>query len=272
MPPQPAARVTSRQNPLVTRFRDAAREPRGDGSVLVEGATLLDEAHRAGWAIEVVAFTQNALADPAVGRSVQALRHDVTRVLVSEPVLQALSPARTPSGVVALARGRAWTLADVLTADAALLVIAIDVQDPGNVGAIVRAAEAAGATGVIAAGTSAAPFGWKALRGAMGSAFRLPVLRAPEVEDVLRPCRDRGMRVIATATDGVPLHRVSLDEPCAILLGAEGTGLPQALVEAADTRLTIPMHAPVESLNVAVAAGIILYEARRQRTARGDRR
>jgi RNA methyltransferase, TrmH family len=271
MPPQPALRVISRQNPLVTRFRDAARQPTRERPVLVEGATLLEEAHRAGWIIEVVAFTESAAADTAVARLVEGFSPEVTRLLVSERVLEAMSPARSPSGVVALARGRAWTLGAVLAADPALVVIAVDVQDPGNVGAIVRAAEAAGATGVIAAGTSAAPFGWKALRGAMGSAFRLPVLRLLDIDEGIGACRGRGMRLIATATDGVPLDGVALHEPCAILVGAEGTGLPQALVDAADTRLTIPMQAPVESLNVAVAAGIILYEARRQRTT-GRRR
>ena len=144
----------------------------------------------------------------------------------------------------------------------------MDVQDPGNMGAVVRAAEAAGATGVIASGASADPFGWKALRGAMGSTFRLPVLRVPDVEEVLRACRGHGLRIIATALRGTPVTEVALDGACAVLLGAEGTGLPHALVDAADTRLTIPMQAPVESLNVAVAAGIILYEARRQRGRR----
>jgi RNA methyltransferase, TrmH family len=266
MPPQPAVRVTSRQNPHVTRFRDAARQPTTDGPVLIEGATLLDEAHRAGWVIELVAFTERAMADTAAARLVGELPPEVTRLLVSDRVMEAMSPARTPSGVVALARGHIWTLRDVVAAEHALVVMAVDVQDPGNVGAIVRASEAAGGTGVIAAGTSATPFGWKALRGAMGSACRLPVLRLREVDEGIRACRGRGLRLIATATDGVALDRVRLEEPCAILVGAEGTGLPQALVDAADTRLTIPMHAPVESLNVAVAAGIILYEARRQRT------
>ena len=125
---------------------------------------------------------------------------------------------------------------------------------------------------MIAAGASADPFGWKALRGAMGSAFRLPVVRVPDADEALPRVPARGCRVVATALDGTPLDAVALDEPCAILLGAEGTGLPPALVEAADVRLTIPMQPPVESLNVAVAAGIILYEARRQRTAQRSRR
>ena len=269
MPPQPAARITSRQNPLVTRFRDAAQHTGGtDASVLVEGARLVDEARRAGWAIEAAAFTDTALERDAAAQLFDALAPPITRVLVSERVMAAMSPAHTPSGVVAIARQHPWALDRILTRNGGLVVVAMDVQDPGNVGAVVRAAEAAGAMGVIASGASADPFGWKALRGAMGSTFRLPVLRVPGVEEVLRACRGHGLRIIATALHGTPVTEVALDGACAVLLGAEGTGLPQALVDAADARLTIPMRAPVESLNVAVAAGIILYEARRQRGRR----
>ncbi len=266
MPPQPVARITSRQNALVTRFRDAARRPGGaDDLVLVEGATLVGEASRAGWVIEAAAFTDKALANPEAARLFAALSPDVTRVLVADKVIEAMSPARTPSGVVGLARAARHTLEGVLQTAAPLVVVAVDVQDPGNVGAIIRAAEAAGATGVVATGSSADPFGWKALRGAMGSTFRLPVVLLPAVDEAVTACRARGLHVIATALDGTPIDRVALDGPCAVLVGAEGTGLPQAVVDAADARLTIPMQAPVESLNVAVAAAIILYEARRQR-------
>jgi TrmH family RNA methyltransferase len=273
MPSPPAARVTSRQNPLVTRFRDAARQRGGAGDpLLIEGATLVAEAHAAGWSIEVAAFTDKALAHHEVARLFETLAPGVPCVIAAEPVVEAMSPARTPSGVVALASPRRWTLDEVLAHDGALAVVAVGVQDPGNVGAIVRAAEAAGSTGVIASGMSADPFGWKALRGAMGSAFRLPVVRVPDTDDVLRACRARGLRVIATALDGTPAADVALDVPSAVLVGAEGTGLPQLLVDAADMRLTIPMQPPVQSLNVAVAAGIILYEARRQRALAGGRR
>lgn len=263
MPPQPAARLTSRQHPLVARFRNAARQP-GD-AVLIEGATLVDEARLAGWAIEAVAFTETALAVAGVAALFDTLDAEVTRVLVPSRVIDAMSPAHTPSGVVALARRRAWAIGEILARDAGLVVIAVDVQDPGNVGAIVRAAEAAGATGVIVCGASADPYGWKALRGAMGSAFRLPVVRATDAADAVHACRARGLRIIATTLDGPSIENVALTPPCAVLVGAEGSGLPPALVDAADTRLTIPMEPPVASLNVAVAVGVILYEARRQR-------
>jgi TrmH family RNA methyltransferase len=265
MPLQPALRVTSRQNPLVTRFRNAARSRIAGDPVVIEGVTLVHEAKRAGWTIEVAAFTDRALGDTSVTALFNSLSTDATRVLVPESVMEALSPARTPSGVVALAGGHMPALDHVLSGEQALVVVTVDVQDPGNLGAIVRAAEAAGATGLLACGASADPFGWKALRGAMGSAFRLPLCRVAEPDVALRTCRDRGLRIIATALEGTSIDDVALHHPCAVFLGAEGTGLPPPLIDAADVRLTIPMCSPVASLNVAVAAGIILYAARRQR-------
>jgi TrmH family RNA methyltransferase len=155
--------------------------------------------------------------------------------------------------------------------------VAAGVQDPGNVGAIVRVAEAGGASGEIVTGHSADPYGWKALRGAMGSAFRLPVVREADVDGVLGALRAAGVRVLATAPageaaangGGVVSRRSFSDKPltgaCAFLLGGEGPGLPDAIISSADGVITIPMEPPVESLNVAVSAGLIIYEARRQR-------
>jgi TrmH family RNA methyltransferase len=150
--------------------------------------------------------------------------------------------------------------------------VAAGIQDPGNVGAIVRVAEAGGAAGVIVAGNSADPYGWKALRGAMGSAFRLPIVREPDLDRVLAALRAAGVRVLATApaVNGTILSRRSFsDQPLtgasAFILGGEGPGLPAELIASADGVITIPMEPPVESLNVAVSAGLIIYEARRQR-------
>jgi TrmH family RNA methyltransferase len=155
----------------------------------------------------------------------------------------------------------------VFTGDTPLVVIAVDVQDPGNVGAIARVAEAGGATGLIAAGASADPFGWKALRGSMGSSLRLP-LAAATADAALAEARRFRCRIIAAVPrDGRPLYDVDLTGAVAILIGGEGPGLVGGVADAADERITIPMDAPVESLNTAVAAAVIVYEARRQRTA-----
>jgi TrmH family RNA methyltransferase len=146
------------------------------------------------------------------------------------------------------------------------VLIACDVQDPGNLGAIVRVAEAGGASGVVAAGVSADPFGWKALRGSMGSALRLPIVKQSRVADAIALARDRGCRVVATAPrGGRALFDADLRGSLAVLLGAEGAGLPREVLDSADDQLTIPMNPAVESLNTAVTAALVVYEGRRQR-------
>src|SRR5262249_36962638 len=151
---------------------------------------------------------------------------------------------------------------------APLVVIAVDVQDPGNVGAMARVAEAGGATGMIVAGATADPFGWKALRGSMGSSLRLPLAIA-DADAALGDARGRGCRILATVPrHGRAIHEVDLRGPIAVVVGGEARGLSPAIVDAADDRVSIPMDEPVESLNVAVAAALIVYEARRQRLVR----
>jgi TrmH family RNA methyltransferase len=182
--------------------------------------------------------------------------------------MDAISPVRSASGIAALASRPAAPAARVYAGAAPLVAIAVDVQDPGNVGAIVRVAEAASASGVVVAGTSANPFGWKALRGSMGSGLRLPIAVEADVDAAVAEARRHGCRIVATAPrGGTPMADVDLTGACAVLIGGEGPGLPRALADAADTRVTIPMKPPVESLNAAVTAALILYDAVRQRTA-----
>ena len=265
--------ITSRQNPLVARFRTAARGDVG-GVMLLDGAHLVADAIAARIAFQLAAVTPASREEPGVRELVDALeRNGVEVITVSASVMDAVSPVKTPSGMVALAERPAVEPDRLYAGPAALVVAAVDVQDPGNLGAIVRVAEAAGATGVIAAGGSANPFGWKALRGSMGSALRLPIASELAAEEAVADTRRRGCRVIATvARDGRSLFDVDLTGPIAVLIGGEGRGLPPALTDAADERVTIPMKAPVESLNAAVTAALMVYEARRQRTANGEQR
>jgi RNA methyltransferase, TrmH family len=255
-------RISSRQNPLVGQFRDVAHGRVAD-AMLLDGEHLIEEALVSGVAINVAAFGERLGNGPLPDR----LRHEgVTVVLVTDAVLSAISPVQTPSGVVGIARRPAASLEGVFAATPALVAVLQDVQDPGNVGAVVRAAEGCGATGVVCSEHSADPFGWKALRGAMGSTFRLPVAAGRPLDAALALARSRGLRVFATtARGGTSLPECDLRGPAAVIFGGEGTGLPAALIEAADARLTIPMKAPVESLNVAIAAALVLYEAARQR-------
>jgi TrmH family RNA methyltransferase len=266
MSPPAVRRISSRQNPLVTRFRDTVRAGAG-ADVVIEGATLVREALDAGWLPTVLVLTEEAADSPEGAELARLAAASGEVVVVPARVMDAISPAAAPSGVVALASPRFGTIDDVFRPPPALAVLAVGVQDPGNLGAIVRVAEAAGATGVLACGQSAHPGGWRALRGSMGSAFRLPVSEAP-VDAALRASRTHGVRIVALALGGTPMHRVDLRAPSALVVGAEGSGLPHDILDAADVVLTIPMRPPVASLNVAVAAGLALYEARRQRMPR----
>jgi TrmH family RNA methyltransferase len=258
--------ITSRQNPFVARFRTAARGDVG-GVILLDGAHLVADALAAGVTFQLAAVTPASVEEPAIRPLVNALHTNGVEVItVSASVMDAVSPVKTPTGLVALAERPAADEDRLYAAPAALVVAAVDVQDPGNLGAMVRVAEAAGATGFAAAGGSANPFGWKALRGSMGSALRLPIASEVSAEDAVAAAKRHGCRIVAAVPrDGRPLFDVDLTGPIAILIGGEGQGLSAALADAADQRVTIPMQAPVESLNAAVTAALIVYEARRQR-------
>jgi TrmH family RNA methyltransferase len=255
-------RISSRQNPLIRQFRDVAHG-RVPDAMLLDGEHLIEEALVSRVAIDVVAFGERLANGPLADR---LRRGGVTVVLVTDAVLSAISPVQSPSGVVGIARRPATTPESVFGTAPPLVAVLHDVQDPGNVGAVVRAAEGCGATGVICSERTADPFGWKALRGAMGSTFRLPVAAGRSLDEAIALARSRGLRVFATtARGGTSLPECDLRGPAAVIFGGEGTGLPAAIIDAADARLTIPMKAPVESLNVAIAAALVLYEAARQR-------
>jgi RNA methyltransferase, TrmH family len=261
-------RITSRTHPLVKQFRQTAR---GDEKLaLLDGWHLLQEAASAAVPLEAVALAGDP-PDATAARTLEALARRQVRIeSVSRAVLEAMSPVRTPSGVVALALRPAVELPRLLRPDPALVVVAIDVQDPGNLGSIVRAAEAGGATGVIAAGASADPWSWKALRAAMGSTFRLPALRRRDESTVLDELRQAGVMLVATVPrSGVAMQDVDFSKPVGVIVGGEGPGLDDRMLTRADARVSIPMQNPVESLNVSIAAALLVYEARRQRHMSG---
>ena len=262
-------RISSRQNPLVRRFRDVASGAVDGPSlhVLLDGEHLLREALASSVRIDVAAFS-DALLETRHAR----LASDVTRrggrvVAVTAAVLAAMSPVREPSGAVAIALLPKRGVTEALERAPQLVLLLSDVQDPGNVGAIVRAGEACGVTGIITGGGSADPYSWKALRGSMGSTFRVPVVAKTSLLDAVRTARSLGLRIFAAVPrEGRPLPETDLSAPAVILLGGEGQGLSEPLARMADDRLSVPMRPPVESLNVSVAAALIAYEASRQRS------
>lgn len=259
--------VTSRHNPIVARYRAAARGDAAD-VVLLDGVHLVGAALAAGVPLHEVAVAADAAARADVEDLLRRLaqRH-VEFVTASASVMATLSPVRSSSPVVALAARPSTDEDRPYRGPAPLVLIAVDVQDPGNVGAILRVAEAAGATGAVAAGASADPLSWKALRGSMGSALRLPVMTSADVNSAIAAARRHGCRIVATTPrGGRSIFEGAYTGPVAILIGREGPGLPKSIVDAADDRVTVPMQPPVESLNAAVTAALIVYEAHRQRT------
>lgn len=261
-------RISSRHNILVKRFRELARRGGEQGDMLLDGQHLVEEAIASGVGLDVAVFADRHVEGRLAELAVQVQRAGARTVQVPDDVLAAISPVQNPSGVVAIAKRPASDLEAVLRREPQLVLLLHGIQDPGNVGAIVRAAEAFGATGVATSEATADAFGWKALRGAMGSTFRVPVASGCGLELAVLRARAAGVRVCATVPrGGTPLPRVDLRAPAAIVLGGEGAGLPDEIVGRADERLTIPMTPPVESLNVAIAAALILYEASRQRSA-----
>lgn len=258
--------ITSRHHPIVKEFRDLAR---GAGPLmLLDGWHLLNEAAAARVAVEKI-----AICGPPTTREktiVDGLRRSGARVVdVSGSVLNALSPVNSPTGVVASARIPSVASSAVLKPAPALVLAAAGLQDPGNAGAIIRSAAAAGATGVVLDELSADPWGWKALRASMGSAFHLPVVRSRALEKLIADWNHDGIQIVATVPrGGTPMYDVDFRKPTALLMGGEGSGLPDDLLSTADTRVSIPMKGAIESLNAAVAAAVLLYEAQRQRSIR----
>ena len=246
---------------MVDSFRELAAEPDPDGRrLLLDGHHLVEAAEAAGCDLEVVAVAQ---APTDVGERLR--RAGVEVIAVNDDVLRAISPVKTPSGMVAIARRHPASIADMSQREDALIVVAIDVQDPGNLGSLMRAAEAGGAAGLVVAGNSAHPFGWKTLRGSMGSALRLPVVQLA-LDEALSALRGRDVTTVAAVPrGGTPLDQFDWAGRVAILIGGEGPGLPDAVVAAAAHQVSIPMADPVESLNVATAAALLVYAARRVR-------
>ena len=255
--------ITSRHHLIVREFREAAR---GSSVMLLDGWHLLTEAVNAGAIIETLAVcgpptaSEQAVID-------RARRAHARVVEVSGSVLNALSPVNSPTGVVATARKPVVDAAAMLTPAPALVLAGLGIQDPGNGGAVIRSAAAAGATGVMVDEASADPWGWKALRASMGGVFHLPVTRSRNPLGTLKEWQATGVSILAAVPrGGVSIYDVDFTRPTAVLLGGEGPGLAPEVVAAANARISIPMSGAVESLNAAVAAAIILYEAKRQRS------
>jgi TrmH family RNA methyltransferase len=252
--------LTSARNPFLKQVRRAVA--RGtlteSGLCVAEGIHLLDEALRSGCEIAAV------LASERVSETV-AVESLAARVYVlPDRLFDELATTGASQGVIALVRPPHWSL-DQLSSGEALWVVLDRIQEPGNAGAIVRAGEAFGATGVVFLKGTVNPYNPKSLRASAGSMFRLPCVHSIEDAAFMDTVHRNAIHLLAMLPQGsVPIYEADLRRPCAILIGSEGHGVRAELSRGA-TALRIPTRG-VESLNAAVAAGIVLYEARRQRS------
>jgi RNA methyltransferase, TrmH family len=258
--------LRSRANPLYKRLR-ALKERAADRELcLLEGPRLVLEALEAGIAVVEAAASERAETSPPGRAALAALREKGAPVrAMSAELVASLSETETSQGLVALARRPSFAEERIFRGTP-LVLVADGVQNPGNLGGLLRSAEAAGASGAILAGGCADPFSWKALRGSMGSAFRLPHLLGVSIDRALDALDARRIPVLATTTDGERRYdEADLRGPVAIVVGTEGAGLPAAVRGRAAACLRIPLREPVESLNVGAAAALVLFEAARQR-------
>ena len=263
--------ISSRHNPVVAAFRALAAAPDPEGRrVLLDGAHLIGEALDAGLAFEtILVAASRRTGTTEAGRLARELeQRGLPLVEADDRAFDAVSPVRSPSGIAAIALRTAAEAASVCDRPDAFVLAIAGVQDPGNVGALLRSAEAGGVTGAFVTGTSANPFSWKALRGSMGSALRLPVVTGVPPDRIMTEMRQAEMRTVASvARGGSDPDVVSWKGRVGLWVGGEGPGLPDDLVEECDQRVTIPMAPQVESLNAAVAGALLVYAARRQRQA-----
>ncbi len=256
--------LTSTRNPLVRRIRALAdRDAReAEGRLVVEGVRLLEEALEAGVPIDVLVYDPAAATSRAAAVLARARQQGARLVPAAPHVVAACSQVETPQGLVAVVRRPTADEQAVLGAPGLLLMVADGVQDPGNLGAIVRAADAAGATAVLAS-DGVDPFHPKVVRASMGSLFHLPVITAPASQAVQRLARHRVRVLVADPRGAVEYTRADYTPPVALVVGSEARGPAPEWHRAAESTVRIPLYGRAESLNVALAAGLLLYEARR---------
>lgn len=259
-------RVTSRQNALVKDLRQAfTHDGAADNSLGVEGVRLIEEAIRSGLRFQAVFFSDTGHAHAA--RLLPQIASQVEALLLPDDVFHSAVNTESPQGVAALVKLRPQNFADVLEQipSAPLLLGVAGLQDPGNLGTIIRSAEAFGARAVLLGEKSVSHFNSKAVRASAGSLFRQPLIRV-KLAEIIPVLKQHGVRVLATSSHkGKPLQEANFTGAAMIVIGNEGAGVSQELLALADERITIPHSAQVESLNAGIAASILLYEAARQR-------
>ncbi|MGH3158531.1 MAG: TrmH family RNA methyltransferase [Streptosporangiaceae bacterium] len=264
---RPTAAITSAANPLVKRFRQLAdrKYRRRQGAFVVEGRQPVWRAVEAGWEIEALIAAPDLLAGSAAAAMVAEQEARGLRVAyVSAELFGRIGSREGPSGIAAIVRGQVASLDDLAAGPGTVFTALHRIGNPGNLGTIIRTVDATGGAGVITVGGSTDPFAPAAVKASMGSLFAVPVAHAPDPDAFYGWAAAHGVEVIATSGSADTEHwHATYRPPLAVLFGAEGTGLPGPVLRRADRRVRIPMTGTAESLNLAAAVAVMLYEISR---------
>ena len=268
--PDRLRRIEGRHNPLVKQLRQAFAhaERTEDGDCAIEGLHVVEEAIRSGLRFRAVFFRESAQA--VLTRLMPQIGAHVETLLLPDKIFDGAVPSETPQGVAALVKLKEFSLEDLLErVQVGPIMVLAGLQDPGNLGTILRSAEAFGSAGAVLGEGTVSLVNSKVMRASAGSVFRLPVIVAKAaggLESISAKFRGQGVRLIATSSHkGTPLDQARLTEPSAIFIGSEGAGLPRLLMAQMEETIAIPHSPRVESLNAGVAGSVVLYEAARQR-------
>jgi RNA methyltransferase, TrmH family len=262
--------IEGRHNSLAKELRQAFAhaERTSDGYCAIDGLKIVEEAIRSGLRFRAIFFRQSAenLADrflPQIGANVET-------VVLGDQLFDSTVPSESPQGVAAFVRIKEFSLDDVLERlQVGPLIVVFGLQDPGNLGTILRSAEAFGSAGIVLGEGTVSAINAKVIRASAGSIFRLPIVAAKSsdaTQKLFSRLRESGVRLVATSSHkGAALHDAKLTDSFAVFIGNEGSGLPRSVLSQVDELVTIPHASSVESLNAGVAGSLILYEAARQR-------
>ncbi|MGB9698057.1 MAG: TrmH family RNA methyltransferase [Thermodesulfobacteriota bacterium] len=262
--------ITSKSNPKVKEIRllHQAKYRHARQEYFAEGIRLVTEALQNPELIKIIIYSPRLEKNSRGAELLSCLRQKISTaewVYVSDEVLDKMTDTRTHQGVMAVLKIKKWTWEEILLKEGLILLLH-QIQDPGNLGTIFRVAEAGGAAGLVLSSNTVDPFNPKTVRSSMGSIFRLPFLMNQDIEKAVSKLPSWGYQIWATSTTGhTSFWEVDFSKPTAVIFGQEGGGLPENIIKATEGSLTIPMKSEVESLNVAMAAGLVIYEALRQK-------
>lgn len=265
--------ISSRSNKTVKYLKSLslARNRLKEGRFVIEGVRIVEEALGRAGCVEKLVVTPHAATDDRAALLVESAREQgIDTLWVADRVADYIADTRTSQGILALARPVEFTEDDLEGGQIPVILVAHLLQDPGNLGTIIRVAEAAGVGGVVSTPGTVDFFNPKALRATMGSIFRMPTLRADSLDGFVERFRAKGYQILAAMVSAKKYYfEADLTKPTVVLLGQEAAGLPMEAYGLSDLQISIPMATMMDSLNVGSAASVILYEAVRQKFAAG---